>query len=82
MIVYMLLGIILIICLLILIYVIHISMDLCSIMAHTERTYDIITRWAIFNVIEEHHKGNNSLWDFIFPDDREKIEKKMNNENK
>ena len=52
-----------------------IQMDLCSIMAHTERTYDILLKWATYYVVLEYQKGNNEPFDYIFPNDREKMEK-------
>ena len=51
-----------------------IQMDLCSIMAHTERTYDILLKWASYYVVSEYQKGNNEPFDEIFPNNREKIE--------
>ena len=57
-----------------------IMMDLCHIMAHTERTYDIVNKWAIYYVCEEWDKGNNKPIDFIFPNDREDIEEKIKQE--
>ena len=54
-----------------------IQMDLCSIMAHTERTYDILLKWATYYVVSEYQKGNNEPFDEIFPNNREKIEQDM-----
>ena len=54
-----------------------ILMDLCSIRAHTERTYDILLKWATYYVVSEHQKGNNEPFDHIFPNDREKIEEQI-----
>lgn len=54
-----------------------IQMDLCSIMAHTERTYDILLKWATYYVVLEYQKGNNEPFDEIFPNNREKIEQDM-----
>ena len=59
-----------------------IQMDLCSIMAHTERTYDILLKWATYYVVLEYQKGNNEPFDYIFPNDREKIEQNMANADK
>ena len=56
-----------------------IQMDLCSIMAHTERTYDILLKWATYYVVSEYQKGNNEPFDQIFPNYREKTEKDMAN---
>lgn len=55
----------------------NMMMDLCHIMAQVERTYDIVTKWAIYYVCEEHSKGNNNPFDFIFPNDREEMENQM-----
>ena len=55
-------------------------MDLCHIMTIVDRTYDIVNKWAIYYVCEEHGKGNNNPFDFIFPNDREDIEEKIKQE--
>lgn len=55
----------------------NIQMDLCHIMAHTERTYDILLKWATYYVVSEYQKGNNEPFDYIFPNDREKIEEQI-----
>ena len=54
-----------------------IQMDLCHIIAHTERTYDILLKWATYYVVSEYQKGNNEPFDQIFPNDREKIKEQM-----
>ena len=75
--VHIFLGCILFAVVLILVIVWDIQMDLCSIMAHTERTYDILLKWATYYVVLEYKKGNNEPFDYIFPNDREKIEQDM-----
>lgn len=54
-----------------------IQMDLCHIIAHTERTYDILLKWATYYVVSEYQKGNNEPFDEIFPNNRKKIEQDM-----
>lgn len=76
-IVYILGCILFIIVVFILVTLWDIQMDLCSIMAHTERTYDILLKWATYYVVSEYQKGNNEPFDYIFPNDREKIEQDM-----
>ena len=75
--VYIFLGCVLFVVAFILGIVWDILMDLCSVRAHTERTYDILLRWVIYYVVSEHQKGNNEPFDHIFPNDREKIEEQM-----
>lgn len=74
---YIFLGCILLVVVWILFILWDIQMDLCTISVHTERTYDILSKWAIYYVCEEHGKGNNNPFDFIFPNDREEIERKI-----
>lgn len=76
-IVYILGCILFIIVVFILVTLWDIQMDLCSIMAHTERTYDILLKWATYYVVSEYQKGNNEPFDEIFPNNREKIEQDM-----
>ena len=75
--VYTFLGCILFAVALILVIVWDIQMDLCSIMAHTERTYDILLKWATYYVVLEYKKGNNEPFDYIFPNEREDMEKQI-----
>ena len=75
--VYTFLGCILFAVALILVIVWDIQMDLCSIMAHTERTYDILLKWATYYVVSEYQKGNNEPFDYIFPNEREDMEKQI-----
>ena len=75
--IYVLLIVIISINIVTLVYVWDIVMDLCSIFSRVDRTYDIVNKWAIYYVCEEHGKGNNNPFDFIFPDDREEIEEKI-----
>lgn len=75
--IYILLSVMIIINTVTLIYVWDVVMDLCSIMVRVDRTYDIVNKWAIYYVCEEHGKGNNNPFDFIFPNDREEIEEQM-----
>ena len=76
-IIYILGCILFVIVVFILVTLCDIQMDLCSIMAHTERTYDILSKWATYYVVSEYQKGNNEPFDSIFPNDREKIEEQM-----
>lgn len=78
--IYIMFGIIIIAIICILYLLFDIQMMLCSIFARTERTYDIVNKWAIYYVCEEHSKGNNNPFDFIFPNDREEIEEQMKQE--
>lgn len=78
--IYVLLSAMIIINTVTLIYVWDIVMDLCHIIARTDRTYDIVNKSAIYYVCEEWDKGNNKPIDFIFPNDREDIEEKMKQE--
>ena len=80
--VYIFLGCILLVVAFILGIVWDIQMDLYTIMAHTERTYDILLKWATYYVVLEYKKGNNEPFDYIFPNDREKIEQDMANADK
>lgn len=73
-IIYIVCGCILLAVVWILVTLWDIQMDLCSIMAHTERTYDVLLKWATYYVVLEYQKGNNEPFDYIFPNDREKIE--------
>lgn len=77
--VYTFLGCILFVVVFILVILWNIQMDLCSIMAHTERIYDILLKWATYYVVLEYKKGNNEPFDYIFPNDREKMEQYMAN---
>ena len=76
--VYILLGIIFIILICVLFLLYDIQMKLIDIDVKTTTTRNIVTNWAIYYVCEECYKGNNSPFDFIFPNDREEIEKLMN----
>lgn len=78
--IYIMFGIIIIAIICILYLLFDIQMMLCSIFARTERTYDIVNKWAIYYVCEEWDKGNTKPIDFIFPNDREDIEEKMKQE--
>lgn len=78
--IYVFFGIIIIAIAFILFLLFDIQMTLCSISVKTERTYDIVSKWAIYYVCEEHGKGNNKPFDFIFPDDRKMVEEKMKQE--
>ena len=80
--VYIFLGCILLTVAFILGIVWDIQMDLCTIMAHTERTYDLLLRWVIYYVKLEYKNGNNEPFDYIFPNDREEMEKDMENADK
>lgn len=75
--IYVLLSVMIIINTVTLIYVWDIVMDLCTIFARTDRTYDIVNKWAIYYVSKESCNGNNAPFDFIFPNDREIIEEKL-----
>ena len=77
--VYTFLGCILFVVVLILVILWNIEMDLCTIHAHTKRTYDILLKWATYYVVSEYQKGNNEPFDQIFPNYREKTEKDMAN---
>lgn len=78
--IYIMFGIIIIAIICILYLLFDIQMELCSIFARTERTYDIVNKWAIYYVCEEWNKGNTKPIDFIFPNDREEIEEQMRQE--
>ena len=75
--IYGLLGIVLIVCICIVFLLYDIQMKLIEIEVRTTITKDIVTNWAIHYVVEEWNKGNNTPFDFIFPNDREIIEEKM-----
>lgn len=57
-----------------------IQMKLIEIEVKTTTTRDIVTKWAIYYVTEEWHKGNNVPFDFIFPNDRKIVEEQMRQE--
>ena len=67
---------IILICVLFLLF--EIRMKLIDIDVRTITIRNIVTNWAIYYVIEEYHKGNNEPFDLIVPNDREEIEKLMN----
>ena len=56
--------------------------DFCRLMARVERTYDIVSNWAIYYVTEQYADGNNAPFDSIFPNYREEMEKELNHDNK
>lgn len=58
----------------------NIMIDFCRLMARVERTYDIVSNWAIYYVSKESVDGNNAPFDSIFPHYREEIEKEMKQE--
>lgn len=76
--IYVLLGVILIILICVLFLLYDIQMKLIEIEVRTDITKDIVTNWAIYYVVEEYYKGNNKPFDLIFPNDREEMEKLMN----
>ncbi len=78
--IYVFFGIIIVAIAFILFLLFDIQMTLCSISVRTERTYDIVSKWAIYYVCEESCKGNNKPFDYIFPDDRKTIEEQMRQE--
>ena len=80
MMIYVFSGIIIVAIVCILYLLFDIQMMLCTILSKTERTYDIVNRWAIHYVVEEWDKGNNRPFDFIFPNDRVEIEEKTKQE--
>lgn len=73
----LILSVIIIINIVMLAYIFHIVMKLCEIFVRTDRTYDIVNKWAIYYVCKESCNGNNAPFDFIFPNDREIIEEEM-----
>ena len=75
--IYVLLGVILIILICVLFLLYEIQMELIPIEVRTDITKDIVTNWAIYYVCKEACNGNNVPFDFIFPNDREIIEKEM-----
>ena len=76
--VYVLLGVILIILICVLFLLYEIQMNLIDIDVKTDTIRNIVTNWAIYYVVEEYYKGNNKPFDMIFPNDREEMEKLMN----
>lgn len=78
--IYVLLGIVLIVCICIVFLLYKIQMKLIEINVRTTTTRNIVTNWAIYYVLEEYHKGNNAPFDLIFPNDREMMEKQMKQE--
>ena len=78
--IYVLLGIVLIVCIYIVFLLYDIQMELIEIKVRINRTNDIVTNCAIYYVCEEWNKGNNAPFDFIFPHDREIIEEQMRQE--
>lgn len=76
--IYILFGVILIILICVLFLLYEIQMKLIDIDVKTDTTRNIVTNWAIYYVVEEYHKGNNEPFDIIFPNDREEMEKLMN----
>ena len=69
--IYILIGVIFIV----LVYVLFLLFD---IDARTKTTRNIVLNWATYYVVEEYNKGNNKPLDLIFPNEREKMEKLMN----
>lgn len=78
--VYTFLGCILFVVALILGILCDIWTDLCSIIAHTARTYDILSKWAIYYTLLEYKKGNSEPFDYIFPNDRKEMEEQTKQE--
>ena len=78
--IYVLLGIVLIVCICIVFLLYDVQMKLIEINVKTITTRNIVTNWAIYYVLEEYHKGNNEPFDLIFPNDREEMEKLMRQE--
>ena len=78
--IYVLLGIVLIVCICIFFLLYDVQMKLIEINVKTTTTRNIVTNWAIYYVLEEYHKGNNEPFDLIFPNDREEMEKLMRQE--
>ena len=58
----------------------NLMIDFCRLMARVERTYNIVSNWAIYYVTEQYTDGNNAPFDSIFPHYREEMEKKMKQE--
>ena len=69
--VYILIGIIFIV----LVYILFLLFDIDY---RTKTTRSIVLNWATYYVVEEYNKGNNKPLYLIFPDDREKMEKLIN----
>lgn len=69
--IYILIGVIFIV----LVYVLFLLFD---IDARTKTTRSIVLNWATYYVVEEYNKGNNKPLDLIFPDEKEEMEKLMN----
>lgn len=78
--IYAMLGIIIIAIACVSFLLFDIQMKLIDIEVRTTITKDIVSNWAIYYVCEEWNKGNNAPFDFIFPNDREKMEEKMRQE--
>ena len=69
--IYILIGVLFIV----LVYVLFLLFD---IDARTKTTRSIVLNWATYYVVEEYNKGNNKPLDLIFPNEREEMEKLMN----
>lgn len=78
--IYVLLGIVLIVCICIVFLLYDIQMKLIETNVKTTTTRNIVTNCAIYYVLEEYHKGNNAPFDLIFPNDREIMEEQMRQE--
>lgn len=76
--IYILFGVIFIILICVLFLLYEIQMKLIDIDVRTTTTRNIVVNWAVYYVVEEYHKGNNEPFDLIFPNDREEMEKLMN----
>ena len=76
--IYVLLGIVLIVCICIVFLLYDVQMKLIEINVKTITTRNIVTNWAIYYVLEEYHKGNNAPFVLIFPNVREIMEEQMN----
>lgn len=46
----------------------NIENDIAESRVYSQRAYEIILNWAIYYASEEHHKGNDLAFEFIFPD--------------
>ena len=76
--IYILIGVIFIILICVLFLLYDIQMKLIDIDVRTTTTRNIVLNWATYYVIEEYNKGNNKPLDLIFPNEREEMEKLMN----
>lgn len=46
----------------------NIENDIAESRTYSQRAYEIILNWAIYYASEEHHKGNDMPFKFIFPE--------------